>query len=231
MNDKRYMMKRNKNSNMKFAVVLTLVAIGILAAVVVLSNKQESLPIEIKQIDVTGQPSIGEKDAPVTVVEFGDFKCPSCKAWGEMIYPKLIDDYIETGKVEFSFVNVLFHGKESTLASIAAESVYERSPDSYWNFHQAMFDAQPVENHDGPWITPERILEIASGFPEIDQTLLKEDMEQEATRESVKIDEDLVREAGVSMTPTIVINGKMIEDPFDYEAIKTAIEQEIKDEK
>lgn len=216
---------------MKFAVVLTLVAIGILAAVVVLSNKQESLPIEIKQIDVTGQPSIGEKDAPVTVVEFGDFKCPSCKAWGEMIYPKLVDDYIETGKVEFSFINVLFHGKESTLASIAAESVYERSPDLYWNFHQAMFDAQPVENHDGPWITPERILEIASGFPEIDQTLLKEDMEQEATRESVKIDEDLVSEAGVSMTPTIVINGKMMEDPFDYEAIKTAIEQEIKDEK
>ncbi|PID03826.1 dihydroneopterin aldolase [Sporosarcina sp. P2] len=216
---------------MKFAVVLTLVAIGILAAVVVLSNKQESLPIEIKQIDVTGQPSIGEKDAPVTVVEFGDFKCPSCKAWGEMIYPKLVDDYIETGKVEFSFINVLFHGKESTLASIAAESVYERSPDLYWNFHQAMFDAQPVENHDGPWITSERILEIASEFPEIDQTLLKEDMEQEATRESVKIDEDLVRESGVSMTPTIVINGKMLEDPFDYEAIKTAIEQEIKDGK
>ena len=67
-------------------------------------------------------------------------------------------------------------------------------------------------------------------FPEIDQTLLKEDMEQQATMESVKIDEDLVREAGVSMTPTIVINGKMMEDPFDYEAIKTAIEQEIKDE-
>ena len=30
------------------------------------------------------------------------------------------------------------------------------------------------------------------------------------------------------MTPTIVINGKMMEDPFDYEAIKTAIEQEIR---
>ena len=223
-------MKQNKNSNMKFAVVLTLLAVAILAAVVVFSNKEESLPTDIKQIDVTGQPSLGEKDAPVTVVEFGDFKCPACKAWGEMIYPKLVNDYIETGKVKFSFVNVLFHGKESTLGSIAAESVFERNPDVYWDFHQALFDAQPVENHDAQWITPERILEIASGFPEIDQTLLKEDMEQQATMESVKIDEDLVREVGVSMTPTIVINGKMMEDPFDYEAIKTAIEQEIKDE-
>ena len=179
-------MKQNKNSNMKFAVVLTLVAVAILAAVVVFSNKEESLPTDIKQIDITGQPLLGEKDAPVTVVEFGDFKCPACKAWGEMIYPKLVNDYIETGKVKFSFVNVLFHGKESTLGSIAAESVFERNPDVYWEFHQALFDAQPAENHDAQWITLERILEIASGFPEIDQTLLKEDMEQQATMESVK---------------------------------------------
>lgn len=222
-------MKQNKNSNMKFIVVLTLAVVLILAAVAVLSNKQESLPTDIKQIDVTGQPSLGEKDAPVTVVEFGDFKCPSCKTWGEIIYPKLVNDYIDTGKVNFSFVNVLFHGKESTLGSIAAESVYERNPDAYWTFHQALFDEQPVENHDGLWITPEKILEIASGYPEIDQTLLKEDMEKEATMESVKIDEALVREAGISMTPSIVINGRMMEDPFDYEAIKSAIEQEMKD--
>ncbi|WP_318618153.1 DsbA family protein [Sporosarcina sp. YIM B06819] len=222
-------MKQNKKSNMKFVVVLTLVAVAILAAVVVFSNKEESLPTDIKQIDITGQPLLGEKDAPVTVVEFGDFKCPACKAWGEKIYPKLVNDYIETGTVKFSFVNVLFHGKESILGSIAAESVFERNPGVYWDFHQALFDAQPTENHDAEWITPERILEIASGFPEIDQTLLKEDMEQQATGESIKHDDDLVTEVGVTMTPTIAINGKIMEDPFDYEAIKTAIEQATKD--
>ena len=38
-------MKQNKNSNMKFAVVLTLLAVGILAVVIIFSNKQEALPI------------------------------------------------------------------------------------------------------------------------------------------------------------------------------------------
>ena len=98
--------------------------------------------------------------------------------------------------MQFSFVNVLFHGDESTLGSIAAESVFERSPSIYWDFHHALYDAQPAENHDAEWVTPERILEIASDFPEIDQTLLKEDMEQQATMEKVKLDEDLVREVG-----------------------------------
>ncbi len=54
-------------------------------------------------------------------------------------------------------------------------------------------------------------------------------MEQQATLESVKIDEDLVRDACVAMTPSIMINGKMMEDPFDYEAFQAAIEQELKD--
>lgn len=210
---------------------MTLLVVVLLAAIVVLSNKQETSTTEIQHIDITGQPTFGDKDAPVTVVEFGDFKCPSCKAWGERVYPELVKDFIETGKVKFSFVNVLFHGKESTLASIAAESVFERKPEVYWDFHQALFDAQPVENHDALWVTPERILEIASGFPEIDQALLKDDMEQQATMDNVKIDDELVREAGVSMTPTIVINGKVMEDPFDYEAIKSTIEQEVKDDK
>lgn len=223
-------MKQNKSSNMKFTVIMTLLVVVLLAAIVVLSNKQETSTTEIQHIDIKGQPSFGQEDAPVTVVEFGDFKCPSCKAWGERVYPALVKDYIETGKVKFSFVNVLFHGEESTLGSIASESVFERNPEVYWDFHQALFDAQPVENHDALWITPERILEIANGFPVIDQALLKEDMEQQATIENVKIDEELVRQAGVSMTPTIVINGKVMENPFDYEAIKEVIEQEIKDE-
>lgn len=219
-------MKQNKSPNMRFAVIITLVVVVLLTAIAVLSNRQESLPLPtaMKEINVTGQPSIGEKSAPVTIVEFGDFKCPACKAWGETVYPKLVSDYIEKGEVKFSYVNVVFHGEESILGSIAAESVYERNPDVYWDFHQALFDAQPVENHDAPWITNEKILEIASRIPEIDQVLLKEDMEQQATMKNVEIDEELVKQAGVSMTPTIVINGIMIEDPFDYEAIKTAIE-------
>lgn len=214
---------------MKLAVVLTLVVVLILAIVVVLSNQQKSITIETKQIDLAGQPLLGGEEAPVTVVEFGDFKCPGCKAWGEIIFPKLANDFIDTGIVKFSFVNVLFHGEESTLGSIAAESVLKRSPDVYWEFHEALYKAQPTEDHDALWITPGQILEIANKFPEIDQSMLKEDMEQQATMESVQRDHSLVKEVGVTMTPTIVVNGKVMEDPFDYEAIKKEIEQAAED--
>ncbi|MDA6082947.1 thioredoxin domain-containing protein, partial [Escherichia coli] len=77
------------------------------------------------------------------VVEFGDFKCPACKAWGQNIFPKLVEDYVDTGKVKFSYINVLFHGDESKLGSVAAEAVYKQNPDSYWDFNKALFDAHP----------------------------------------------------------------------------------------
>ena len=151
--------KKAKPSGLKFAVLLTSLAVVILVAIVVLTNQQEAPAVETAQIDLSGQPILGEEEAPVTVVEFGDFKCPSCKAWGETVYPQLVQDYVDT--------------EEDTLASLAAESVYQQSPEVYWDFHKALFAAQPEVNHDGAWITPEKVLEVAAAYPSIDQTKLK----------------------------------------------------------
>lgn len=224
------MSKKSKISGMKLTVLLTTLVVVILASIIMLTNQQEAQSVKTATIDTTGQPTLGEKDAPVEVVEFGDFKCPSCKTWGETIYPQLIKDYVDTGDVKFSYINVLFHGDESVLASIAAESVFLQSPESYWDFHKALFAAQPVPNHDAPWVTSEKILKVAAAFPSIDQTKLEADMEQQTTIEQVEFDDALVEEAGVAQTPTIMVNGKQLEDPFDYEAIKALIEQELKGE-
>ncbi|KGR87973.1 dihydroneopterin aldolase [Ureibacillus massiliensis 4400831 = CIP 108448 = CCUG 49529] len=215
---------------MKFTVILTLVLVVLIAAIVVISNNQAPKETEIvrQEVDITGQPLLGEEDAPVTVVEFGDFKCPSCKAWGEMIYPQLVEDYVLTGDVKFSYVNVLFHGKESILASLGAESVYKQDPEVYWDFHKKVFAAQPeAANHDDVWVTTEKLLELASEYPSINQEVLRQDLEEELTMEQVNIDKDLFMKHNVSQTPTIKINGITMEDPFDYEAIKEVINQEL----
>ncbi|UJF25505.1 thioredoxin domain-containing protein [Planococcus sp. 107-1] len=219
--------KKNHRSGMKWMVLATILVVGVLAVIVVLTNQQQAPAVKTAQIDISGQPTLGENDAPVNVVEFGDFKCPSCKAWGETIYPQLVEDYVNTGEVEFAYINVFFHGNESILGSLAAESVFQRNPESYWDFHKALFADQPAEDHDTAWITPEKILEVASEFPSIDQIQLQEDMEQVAQQEELETDEALVEEAGVSQTPTIVVNGQQPEDPFDYDAIKALIEQEL----
>lgn len=219
-----------KNSNMKFAVIVTILAIALLAVIVVMSsnqNQDQELSLNKMDVDLTGQPTLGKEDAPVSVVEFGDFKCPSCKAWGETIYPQLVEDYLLSGDVKFSYVNVLFHGEESIVGALAAESVFNQDPESYWDFHKAVFDVQPEVNHDDVWLSKEKMLELAQDFPAIDQDQLNRDIEEELTKPQVAIDEKLYTKHEVTQTPTIKINGVTMEDPFDYDKMKEIIDQEI----
>lgn len=218
---------KSKNSGMKIAVILTIIILGGLTALVVINSESKNEENEVKLLPTEGQPILGKANAPVTVVEFGDFKCPSCKAWGETIFPRLVSEYVDTGKVKFSYINVLFHGEESKLGSIAAESVLKNSPDAYWDFHKGLFKEQPSKNHDALWINQKKILEVASGVPGIDLDKLKTDIEQESELGAVNKDTELVEEFNIQKSPTIIINGTMLEDPFDYEKIKTHIDQEL----
>jgi protein-disulfide isomerase len=224
-------MAKRKNSPIQVIVIFTLFIVAAMVALVVLNNNKDSnndITFD-KQPPIEGQPVLGQQDAPVTVVEFGDFKCPACKAWGENIFPQLVKDYVDTGKVKFAYINVLFHGQESVLGSLAAEAVYKQSPESYWKFHKELFKAQPpMETHDNLWITNEKIAEIADSIPEIDtKELLKDITEDPTISERVSLDTRLVEEFSVELTPTIMINGTMLEDPFDYEKIKSLIDKAL----
>lgn len=223
-------MTKKNNSPMKFAVILTLIVFATLTAIVVISNENSDTNTVTsfeKQPSIEGQPTLGKSDAPVTVVEFGDFKCPACKAWGETVFPQLIKDYVDKGAVKFSYINVLFHGEESKLGSLAAEALYKQNPNIYWEFHKALFKEQPDADHDSLWITQEKINEIAGTIPDIDAEQLEKDMKGQSVIDEVNKDSALVEEFNVQQTPTIMVNGTMLEDPFDYEKIKSLIEKEL----
>ncbi|MGV2941908.1 DsbA family protein [Mesobacillus sp. LC4] len=225
-------MNSNTNKPFKMAVVITIIIFALLIALVLVNNMKSDTTNNVsfdKQPSIEGQPVLGDPDAPVTVVEFGDFKCPACKAWSQNFYPQLVKDYVETGKVKFAYINVLFHGEESKLGSLAAESVFKQNPESYWIFNKEMFKAQPAENHDDLWITKEKILEIASGIPNIDVEQLEADINDQTEMDEVNKDSQLVEEFEVKLTPSIMVNGTMVEDPFDYEQIKLLIDQALED--
>ncbi len=223
---------KNNRSPIKMVMIFSLVVIALIVVLVAVNNNSATDTTEEntheQQPSIEGQPTLGDSEAPVSVVEFGDFKCPACKAWGAELFPKLVNDYVDSGQVEFSFINVLFHGEESELGSLAAESVYKQNPDAYWDFHKALFEEQPsCANHDQLWITNEKVLEVASTIPGINVDELETDLENQAEIEEVNLDSELVTEFDVQRTPTIMVNNITIEDPFDYEAIKEAIESEL----
>lgn len=218
---------KNTNPKLKIMVILTIIILGFITILVIV-NKPISETVnentKNKSLNIKGQPTLGELNAPVTIVEFGDFKCPACKEWGEIILPQLEKDYIDTGKIKFSYINVMFHGEESKLTSLAAESVFKNFPNEYWDFHKNLFKMKHTET-----VTSEKILELAKENSNIDIDMLKIDIEQQTKNKEVIIDSELVKKHNIQQTPTIFINDIIITEPFNYENLKKVIENELKE--
>ncbi|MEO1551747.1 MAG: DsbA family protein [Pseudomonadota bacterium] len=67
-----------------------------------------SLAQEAQAPRLTGDMVKGDPDAPVTVVEYASFTCPHCKTFHEQVFPRINEEFIETGKVRFILREVYF---------------------------------------------------------------------------------------------------------------------------
>ncbi|WLD94200.1 thioredoxin domain-containing protein [Alkalihalobacillus sp. AL-G] len=222
--------KPPKNSNKGFILIIS--GIFILAAILLffVSNQEpkgDATGNTDIEVSYEGQPSIGEEDAPVKILEFADFKCPGCAHFAAEIYPQIQKDFIDTGKVEMFMVNKPFVGPDSTTAAIVGEAVLAQDEQAYWEYYELVFSNQGKEQEQ--WATEEFLIGlIDENIEGINIEQLKSDIDAGKFEDEIK--EDITMSNEVQSTPTIVINGKQIQDPFDYEGtIKPAIEDAIAD--
>ncbi|QOY36900.1 DsbA family protein [Anaerobacillus isosaccharinicus] len=223
-------MSKTNSNPMKPLILVTIAVVILVSVIVVLNSKQNTESNDVvfaNHVPIDNQPTLGNLNAPVSVVEFGDYKCPACKEWSEHIFPQLKKDFIDSGKITFSYINVLFHGEESYLGSLAGESVWNQDPDAFWDFNKALYSEQPTrQNHDDYWITVDKVIDVAQkAVPQINLDQLERDILELTYKDDVLLDHQLVEEFNVQFTPSIMINGTMLEDPFDYDYIKLLIER------
>lgn len=84
--------------------------------------------------------TMGNPAAKVQVIEFGSLTCPHCAHWEETVWPAFKAKYIDTGKVRYTFKEVLIHGQIDAAASLVARCL---PADKYLQTVQAIFRAQP----------------------------------------------------------------------------------------
>lgn len=85
---------------------------------------------------------IGDPDAPLTIVEFGDFQCPACGAFALRFKPELESTFVETGRARFVFIDlplVSMHGN-AFLAARAARCAEDQG--AFWAYHDELFRNQ-----------------------------------------------------------------------------------------
>ncbi|WP_256208784.1 thioredoxin domain-containing protein [Paenibacillus sp. CF384] len=191
-------------------------AIAAIVLAVIFAPKPKPVAFDYEQI-----PMLGSADAPVKIVEFGDFKCPACRYFSQEIKPKLVQDYIEQGTVALYFMNNTIIGPDSFAAAMAGQSVYHQNPKAFWSYYDAIYKNQGDERV--AWATPAFLVELAKNAQlQVDYEKLMRDIESETYADEV-IAHNAKAEKLISATPTLFINGVKYEDFADYDKLKRAI--------
>jgi hypothetical protein len=111
--------KTNYYSSKVLFWALAIIFVSFLALIFYLKHSPDAAAI-----NYAGQPFIGEEEAPVSIVEFGDYKCPYCKDFHESFLPLIQKELVNTGKAKFYFMNDSFINVDSTRAAKFAETVF-----------------------------------------------------------------------------------------------------------
>lgn len=170
-------------------------------------------------IDIKNSPMKGTIDAPITLVEFTDLQCPSCKKTHSMIeQEKIIEEY--QGKVKFVFKNFpLPNHSWSTPAAIACMCAYDQNKNAFWSMSNNIFEQQPsitLENLN------EKILDAAEKS-NLNIKKFKDCYDQKKLLPKIQQDMKEGDAIGIRVTPTLMVNGRLFQGPPDAAQLKELI--------
>lgn len=166
--------------------------------------------------------SLGDPNAPVTIVEFADFQCPFCGKFFRESGAKIIEQYVKTGKARFVYRDFAFLGPESVMAAEASRCAGDQN--AFWQYHDYLFAHQQGENQGA--FSKERLKEFA-GALKLDTAKFNSCLDQETYRSHVQKDLDLGRSLGVDGTPATFVNDKFFNGALPFEQFKTAIDEAL----
>lgn len=162
--------------------------------------------------------SLGPKDAKVTIVEFLDPECESCRASFPLV-KELLAQY--AGKVRLVVRYMPFH-KNSVYAASALEAAGQQG--KYWEMLAVLFENQPLwGSHHAP--KPELIPEYAQQIG-LDMTAFNASVNSGAHKQLIETDREDGKKLGVVGTPTFFVNGRLV-DPLGYDTLKAMIDAEL----
>ncbi|HXW01291.1 MAG TPA: DsbA family protein [Anaerolineae bacterium] len=161
----------------------------------------------------------GDANAPITLVEFGDFNCGYCGKWAHETLPLIDEKYIKTGKVRMAYVHYPILGDDSMTAAEGAECAAQQ--DKFWDYHNTLYANQ------GIGFTPANLTKLANDLG-LDQATFEQCLANFTDRPSLEDDIRLSQVMGVRGTPAFLVNGIPLAGAYPYEDFERIIEGILK---
>jgi protein-disulfide isomerase len=174
--------------------------------------------VEESRLVRSDSPTLGPADAPVTLVEFLDPECESCRAAHPAIKEIMIN---YEGRVRLVVRYFPLH-TNSVLAALATEAAGQQG--RYWEMQDLLFERQP-EWGEQRTETPEVFIAYAETLG-LDMAQFRADMQNLTYLERIERDRADGQALGVNGTPTFFVNGELVE-PLSYARLVQMIDEAL----
>jgi protein-disulfide isomerase len=158
-------------------------------------------PSKVYDLPVGDSAIRGPEDAPVTIVEFSDYQCPFC-ARSEPIIKDVQKEYPD--KVRFVYKHLPLVSIHSNAMGASQAAIAAGKQGKFWEMHDLLFANQRSLQSD-------KLKEYAQQLG-LDVAKFEADMNSAEVKSAVQDDMNLSRKVGVRGTPTIFVNGKLVEN-------------------
>ena len=147
-----------------------------------------------------GSTILGNPDAKITIVEFGDYQCTFCYKFHDETMKKIDQAYIKAENVNFVYRDFPLNGPQSILASEASYCAQKQN--KFWEYHNTLYDNWGGENTG--WITKNVLIGFANDI-KLDLDSFSQCLENSEFKQKVLDNEQFAREIGIDATPSFLI--------------------------
>jgi protein-disulfide isomerase len=177
----------------------------------------------LDKLDVKGAPSLGQPNAPVTVVVFSDFQCPMCRQEADVIHRQILEAFPTQVHIYFRDFPLESLHNWARPAAVAGRCVYKQNPEAFWQYHDWIYDNQTYIGLDN---LNSKLQEFATAKG-LDGMQLSRCIESKATDAEVKASMAIGSSLSLNSTPTIFVNGRRIDGAVPWENLQVLIKEEL----
>jgi protein-disulfide isomerase len=143
----------------KYYLLAIPIAIGIITGMfLAFYPESESSLLTTTNLLENGSPIIGDPNAPITILEWGDYQCTYCYKFHQNTLNIINENFIKTGKVKLVFKDYPLNGPDSVLAAEASHCAQDQ--EKYWEYHDELYKNWGGERTG--WITRESLNQFAN---------------------------------------------------------------------
>ncbi len=190
--------------------------------VVILLLSAAPAPTAEEQARYDLDPALGSPDAPVTVIEYGAYGCPSCRLVHQQGFiERLLEDFPGQIRVVFRDLPVISPRYDNAMAQFA-QCALDQGNGFFWAIHDIFYTQ--FSPTDG--IPSTDTLVSAAQQVGLDADIVRACYEAGTHRNTVSYDQRRAEQLGLNATPTFLVNGQRV-FLSGYEDLRMAVEQAL----